>query len=100
MPDALVVHVAGPEIEVKGDSHWLRQRCSWCGACIVDVDLTRVALEVVEGEEDTPVVDRVPTWEVGALVAHDGNVWYVVNMEDEGKMPPEACMMTDPEVTT
>ncbi|MEZ0077383.1 hypothetical protein [Planotetraspora sp. GP83] len=36
-----VVHIAGPDIQVGAQ---LRQRCAWCGAVLLDYDLSCVAV--------------------------------------------------------
>ena len=93
-----VVHIAAPEVQV---GHRLRQRCSWCGAMIDDVDLSTIQVAVAEGEEPSPY----PSWPAGALVAVDGGIRYVVEPQamPDGSLtlgiPPTSCMALDPEVT-
>ncbi len=81
-------HVAGLDITVN--DRYLRQRCAWCGAIIIDIDLTRIG--VPEGQDPRPA-----TWQIGALIRKDGPYRYIV--EDE-KYPDDACLALDPEVTT
>lgn len=84
-----VIHIAGPQVRV-GDH--LRQRCAWCGAALIDYDLTRIA--VPEGQDPTPA-----TWPGGELVAVDGRVSYVVEHADGDDLPEGSCALIDPAVT-
>lgn len=90
-----VVHIAGPAIQIDGQ---LRQRCSWCGALLLDYALGRVAVPV---DQDA----RPATWAMDACVAVDGNAQYLVGLVDsvvkpgEKRLPDGACGRLDPEVT-
>jgi hypothetical protein len=84
-----VVHIAGPDVTV---GCYLRQRCAWCGAVLVDYDLHRVA--VPEGQDPRPA-----TWPVGELVAVDGPASWVVGHDDGDPLPDGACGSLDPAVT-
>lgn len=84
-----VIHITGMYVRVGA---LLRQRCAWCGAVLIDYDLTRIA--VPEGQDPTPA-----TWPVGELVAVDGGMSYTVPHEDGGALPEGACARLDPEVT-
>ena len=89
-------HIAG--LDVLWDGRYLRQRCAWCGATLLDYDLTTI--NVPEGQEGPPA-----TWPVGALVRRDGCASYTVDPEpsEQGgdlSVPPEdACARLDPAVT-
>lgn len=85
------VHVAGEAIRVGPR---VRQRCSWCGALIEDVDLSRVA--VLQGSEGSPW----PSWPLGALVARDGGATWVMEHTPGDPIPAGACALLDPEVTS
>lgn len=85
-----VVHIVGLDVQVGTR---VRQRCAWCGAIIEDIDHANVAVPV--DQDPGPC----PTWEIGALVAIDGNHRYVVAHEDGAKLPPGSCALLDPEVT-
>lgn len=87
-----IIHIAGLDVQV-GDQ--LRQRCSWCGSVILDVDTARVAFQVVEGQEGY----KVSTWPVGALIGMNGAVTWVVEHEDGKQLPPNACAQVPHEVT-
>lgn len=79
---AELVHIAGPAVQI---GPLLRQRCAWCGAVLVDYDLTRVAVPV--------------TWAVGELVAvADYASWYVP-LELGAELPEGYCARLDPAVT-
>ncbi|WP_435109811.1 hypothetical protein [Nocardiopsis synnemataformans] len=84
-----LTHIAGLEIQV---CHYLRQRCAWCGATLIDYDLARIA--VPEGQDPRPA-----TWPAGALVAVDGSVKWVVDLPKDSPLPADACAQLDPEVT-
>lgn len=84
-----VVHIAGLDMQV---GPYLRQRCGWCGAVLVDYDLDRVAVPV--GQDPRP-----GTWTPGNLVAVDGSAWYTVPHADGDTLPEGSCAKLDPEVT-
>lgn len=63
-----VIHIAGSWLQVGPQ---LRQRCAWCGATLIDMDLSRVA--VPEGQDPTPA-----KWEPGSLVGVLGNAQWAV----------------------
>lgn len=85
----MLVHIAGEVVEVNAR---LRQRCAWCGAVLIDYDLTRIA--VPEGTDPRPA-----TWLVGCLVGVDGPMKFSVEYEDGQPLPDEACAVLDAEVT-
>lgn len=90
-----MIHIIGPAITVG--SH-RRQRCSWCGATLDDLDLATVAIAVPEGKE----VDfdaSVAEWPAGKLMAVSGFARFVVAHEDGDVLPADCCAMLDPEVT-
>lgn len=89
-------HLAGPAITVDG--RYMRQRCSWCGAVLLDYDLANVG--VPEGQ------DGPSGWALDAMIRQSdhGAVSYVVEPErsatgDGVKLPDDSCMRIDPEVT-
>jgi hypothetical protein len=88
-----VVHIAGMYVRIN---NLLRQRCAWCGAVLLDVNLENVAVPV--GQEVTPDT-VVATWPVGELVGVDGNLTYAVTHVDGEPLPDGACGRIDPEVT-
>lgn len=92
-----VTHLAGAAVEYQHESgRILRQRCSWCGALLVDENLDRIAVPV--GQEGP-----IPTWELGRfvdVVSPDGRggVWSL-NDWTTGAVPQTACMRMPPEAT-
>lgn len=82
-----IVHVAGLPVTIQG--RYLRQRCAWCGAVLVDHDLAAIAVPI--GQDPTP-----GTWTVGALVERDGPVTSLVEGDD---LPDNACALLDPAAT-
>lgn len=84
-----MIHIAGPDITV---GEFLRQRCGWCGALLLDYDLSRVAVPV--GQDPRPA-----TWTLGDLVLRDGNMSVVVPHNDGDPLPEEACARLDPAAT-
>lgn len=118
-----VTHLAGVDVQIG--SH-LRQRCSWCGAVLTDVDLSRMGVQLPECEAcggrghveqdgcETCAgtgygpASPYPTWPVGAFVTVDGAASYVVDAipseepgAPEGAMatPLDCCARLDPAVT-
>jgi hypothetical protein len=87
-----VAHLAGPDITVDG--RWLRQRCVWCGAILVDYDMARIAVQVEPGEEPSPPA----TWEAGKFVEVDPPMSSVLDWEGD-QLPPHSCMRIPPEET-
>ncbi len=85
-----IIHIAGLQVQVGPR---LRQRCSWCGAMLLEYDLTAVA--VPEGQEP-----GLPTWEPGILVEVDGNVSLIVPHKNGDDLPQRACGWIDPAVTS
>lgn len=85
------VHIAGCPVQVGTR---VRQRCSWCGATLIDCDLARMMVPV--GQDPYPAP---PTWEPGAVIAVDGAASYVYDHEDGAELPAEACAYIDPAVT-
>lgn len=97
MSDTEVIHIAGMSITI---GTLLRQRCAWCGALILDEDLSRVA---VMGTEDG-VEFSLPVWPPGGLVAclteeGSGVTWSVDFDPIEDPLPERCCGNIDPEVT-
>lgn len=90
--EAGVAHIVGLDITI-GD-RFMRQRCAWCGALLTDYDLANVAM-MVTPEDPNP---RPSFWPAGAVVVHDGNMWYVVELDD-GKLPDNCCGVLNPAVT-
>lgn len=84
-----IVHIAGLDITI---GPYLRQRCAWCDAILIDYDLTRVAVPV--GQDPRPA-----TWPVGKLVEVDGPATRQVPHTDHDPLPPNACGPLDPEAT-
>jgi hypothetical protein len=92
-----ITHLAGPAI--TWDGRYVRQRCSWCGAILIDLDMERVMV---------PVADRdrgVATWPFESFVRVDGPMSSTVDAQpsaqDPGatRVPPDCCMRLDPRVT-
>lgn len=89
--EAEIVHIAGQPVQLQ--ARYVRQRCSWCGALIEDIDLQRTAVYV--GDENTDTT--VPLWPTGELVAIDGNMKYCLG--DVSEMPPNCCANIELDVT-
>lgn len=85
-----IVHIAAQPVTI-GDQ-LLRQRCAWCGATLLDYDLTRIA--VPAGQDPTP-----STWPTGELIAVDGPWSTVVDHADGDPLPDTSCGRLAPEVT-
>lgn len=99
-----IVHWAGV---IANISNRLRQRCIWCGAPLIDVNLENVTFPIPPGKtvdqarEDGDLT--VATWEPGSWVAVDGPVTYVVRGAEEDRnyseTPEHSCARFDFEVT-
>lgn len=87
------IHIAG--LDIKIEPNLLRQRCAWCGATLLDYNLDRVA--VVNGPEEDAT--EPATWPIGALIARNGAVSWIVDHEGGDKLPAGSCALLDPEVT-
>lgn len=96
MPDPQeIVHIAGVDIQVGPH---LRQRCSWCGAVLIDYEnLDQIAVAITE--EDPNPSTRPATWPTGKLVGVAGNAQWAVPHEDGDPIPATACARLDPAVT-
>lgn len=99
------VHVAGVALTF---GPYLRQRCAWCGATLIDLDVSQLAFSIPEGKTEEQARadgDFTPaTWEITALIAIDGHATYVVDPipSDTGEgftVPDDCCMRLDPAVT-
>lgn len=84
------IHIAGYPLKIgtKG-----RQLCAWCGERLFDVDH---ANEMVAPNADGSPGDGSLPWEEGALVAHDGNMWWIVRHEDGAQLPLQSCVGPPP----
>jgi hypothetical protein len=90
-----ITHIAGIDVTWQGEQGpHLRQRCAWCGATLIDVELRNTAVLIVEGQEPLPPA----TWTIGALVTIDGNC-ATSNMPNGMPLPDDACTRIDPAVT-
>lgn len=93
-----VTHLAGPDIQFNSEGGpILRQRCSWCGTTLIDVNLARIAVPVGQA-------GPYPTWGVGTFVEayspdHQGGVWSVAEWKPGTPVPENACLRMPPEVT-
>jgi hypothetical protein len=86
----LIVHIAGPDVRVDDR---LRQRCSWCGALLVDEQVDRLMVPVGQRQGLPPV------WLCGSMVAVDGGASWEINTDEDGQLPEHHCGLIDPEVT-
>lgn len=84
-----VIHIAGRDIQI---GEYLRQRCGWCGAILVDYALDRIAVPL--GQDPRPA-----TWPDGDLIAVCGPASWVVEHVDGEPLPERACARLDPEAT-
>ena len=105
---SVILHLAGPEVEAQG--RYLRQRCSWCGALLLDYDLASVSRTLDEDEDpENPRPWRPGVWAVGSFVAvddHEG--WRAAHLVEPEphpdhpgafRMPDGSCMDLDPAAT-
>lgn len=89
-----VVHIAGLPVTLhRPEGDYLRQRCTWCGALLIDYNLATVAV---------PAGQPGPgAWEPGKLVATiAGNPKIQHLVDDDGeRLPDRCCARLDPEAT-
>lgn len=90
---AVIVHIAGLDLQIDSQ---LRQRCSWCGATLVDYALDRIQVHTDAGEGADL---RPATWPVGAMVLVDGPMSTVVAYETGDPLPDGSCGRLDPAAT-
>lgn len=89
---ARLIHIPAQPIRIGNQ---LRQRCAWCGATLIDMDLSSVTIV-----PSSPGMHVEPsTWEPGSLVAVDGPASYLVDHQDGDRLPADACGQIDHEVT-
>ena len=79
-------HIAGPLL--TWDGRYMRQRCGWCGATLLDYDLTRLAS--MDGKPPAG-------WPEHAMVQTNGAVSVIVDPErspvfDGWRAPVDSCM--------
>lgn len=89
-----ITHIAGLEVEIPPH---LRQRCAWCGAVLLDYDLSRIAVPVDQLDEHGGF--RPAVWPAGALVKVDGALSCTVAPSPDDQLPADACGRIDPAVT-
>lgn len=107
----VVVHIVGPEVQIGTRR---RQRCSWCGTLLEDMDLANMAVPVEYGPDGEELPwEGPPGWPVGALMAVDSRgvvavegdtalslaVKSIVEHEDGAVLPEEACGRLPDEMT-
>ncbi len=82
-----MIHIAGHPIQY---GTLLRQRCAWCGAIMIDDDLSLMASISSDGSPFKPL-----TWETNALVRIEGanpvTSEVIPESEHQGKIPPGCC---------
>jgi len=74
-----VIHIASIPVQVGTK---LRQRCAWCDAILIDVDLSCMMSTSSEPYK---------CWSPLSLVAVDGNGKWVVKCEPEEDLPFRCC---------
>lgn len=84
-----VIHIAAVHVRI---GPYVRQRCAWCGAVLLDYDLERIAVPV--GQDPMPGV-----WLPGELVLVDGGMSASVEHKDGDVLPDGSCGKLDPAVT-
>lgn len=87
-----VIHLAGLAIHI---GPLLRQRCAWCGAVLIDENLTGMMSTDGSGYS---------SWTPGALVSTTGDhraasQGWIVEHEEGAHLPDGCCGTLDPAVT-
>lgn len=75
-----MIHIAGVHMQV---GPLLRQRCSWCGASLLEYDRSRLGIP--------DQLLKIATLPVGAWVNVDGDLSTVVPHTAGDPLPAEAC---------
>lgn len=89
-----MVHIAGHTVTIGSQ---IRQRCAWCGAVLIDEDLSRVAVPIEDAGRP------FPTWPTGELVEVERvgimRATRLVDHTDGDQLPDNACGRLPHEVT-
>lgn len=122
---ASVTHIAGADLTIAGRR--MRQRCAWCGAVLIDMDLARVSVQIEQcrtcnvdsdgtriypdgqgatgcpnckGTGDEPPKPPA-TWPCGRLVRVTGEGGFRVYavLDEADQLPDDACASVDDAVT-
>lgn len=96
-----ISHIVAPFLTMNSASRGkvLRQRCLWCGALVLEVELDRVAVPL---PKDGSPPEPIATWEPGAVVEISGDnpkVSALIEVGPEDMLPENACANIDYEVT-
>ena len=76
-----MTHIASQPVVIDGC--FMRQRCAWCGAILLDYDLSRMAS--IDGKPPA-------AWETGALVESDDNRQSLVVSD---QLPDATCAVME-----
>lgn len=96
MVEPSITHIAGADVSIGGRR--VRQRCSWCGAILLDYDLASMAVAMPDTGEDP---ESPGTWPIGRLVRVTGTNPRVTTVLDESDtLPDDACGRIDDAVTS
>lgn len=87
-PHGRVIHVAGSQVQVGMQ---FRQRCGWCGAIILDIDLTDL---LNQGNTAS-----VTAWPPGSFVVVEGDTAYAISESWGGRLPEGHCGLIDFAIT-
>jgi hypothetical protein len=94
-----ITHLAGIDVTFE---NLIRQRCAWCGALIIDQDLTMIAVRTEDADFGFPV------WGVGSFVEISDSTFPKMyssvepELAQDGvsvKVPENACMRLPAELT-
>lgn len=94
-------HIVGPALTMNSPTRGVvqRQRCLWCGALILEMELDRIAVQIpADGSPPQPPA----TWEPGAVIRMEGDnpkISSVVEVGPEDRLPDDACANIDYDVT-
>lgn len=99
-----VVHWVGPVTHIATR---VRQRCMWCGAALIDVNLSDVMIAIPPGKTEEEAREDgsfvLGTWEPGSWISVDGPVTSVERTVEEdqehNETPEHSCARLDFDVT-
>lgn len=109
VPDGGLIHYVGSTLRIGS---LIRERCSWCGALIYEMDTSKVAVQTSSLKPGQSVEDLFID-EEGRPRAHwHGLVWVaetqagtglevraMFDIDEQEDIPEKSCMNIDPEMT-
>lgn len=109
VPDGGLIHYVGSTLRI---GPVIRERCSWCGALIYEIDVSRVAVQTSALNEGETVEDlfmdkdgnprshwRGLVWVAEARSGETLEMRMTYDVDEQEQIPEKSCMNLDPEMT-